>query len=927
MPIEVGSVIRFRNRIWRVDRVDALEFAATPLDGRDTRRWRFLRSLEESNVQSGSLPKPDTATVSDPARQDLLLRAYRLSMIHGSAPFVGLQRSRAIPEPYQLVPLLMALDMPRVRMLIGDDVGVGKSIQAGLIISELMARGSAERLLVVVPAALREQWKETLDRFFHIDAVIMAGHTRPALERQLLPGQSPWQAFPAIITSIDYVKRRIGEVLAYRWDVMLLDEAHIAQRPHVWGNASNTQKERWEFLEAAGKSDKIKHMIQLSATPHPGFSDCFASLLEALNPACVTGNGDVVRSVAQRHVVQRRRLDIKKWYGASAPFPERVPQDIVIPLSKTEEALFEALRGYAATLAKSETGAVSQWVSLHLQRRALSSPGSILSSLEKRKRAIKGRAAAHTQSAAADLTEAESIVLDQDSAHDLEDEERWRRLDTAAIRGTEDEIKHIDELIAVAKKVTARQDGKLKRILSLLPELLTRHKKAPRVLIFTRYKDTLDYLSDALNKESKAGGALPGIKVFEIFGDMIQKTRRETYREFESTENAVCMATDCISEGLDLQRGCAELIHYELPWNPNRLEQRNGRIDRYGQPEPKVGIVTLVREDPLDIAILKVLVDKAQKIRHDHGYCPIIFSSARELKRLIREFGESQRQPLLPGFEWTEILSGVAEDDSRESTEKERIDRIMHESFYGQEQFRLPQVESALQQTFKTVGSPDEIKAFVLSALHQFNAQATEQKDGTWRIDLRGPQFGDLGESLDATFDPSIARDDPDLDLLDLAHPLVRRLVENVRYAAAGTEGGRVSARATRAVKEVTAVVHVLARFVTASEPPVLMEELLPLAFKPYGGKPPEASADELLRSPPQPLNWSRGDIQGAAAEALGTDELPALVEHAVETRRLQLVERQKEIARMASDWARGMDDVRVASTDLLTLTILIPHG
>ena len=147
----------------------------------------------------GELPLPDTKTVSDPAKQDLLLRAYRLSLIHGSAPFLGLQRSRAIPEPFQLVPLLMSLDMPAVRLLIGDDVGVGKSIQAGLIVSELMARGAAERLLVVVPAALREQWQETLDRFFHLDAVIMAGHTRPALERQLLPGQSPWDAYPVIV--------------------------------------------------------------------------------------------------------------------------------------------------------------------------------------------------------------------------------------------------------------------------------------------------------------------------------------------------------------------------------------------------------------------------------------------------------------------------------------------------------------------------------------------------------------------------------------------------------------------------------------------------------------------------------------------------------------------------------------------------------
>jgi len=240
-----------------VDLVDDVEFAATPLDGRDVRRWRFLRSLEEGNVKPGELPPPNPEKLSDPAQQDLLLRAYRLNLIHGSAPFLGLQRSRAIPEAYQLVPLLMALNLgQRVRLLIGDDVGVGKSVEAGLIISELIARGEAERCLIVVPAGLREQWQENLSRFFHLDSVIMAGHTRPALERQLLPGQSPWDAFPIIVVSVDYLKRRIGEICSHKWDVVLFDEAHVAARPHVWAGTSQQDKERWELLQALGTSER-----------------------------------------------------------------------------------------------------------------------------------------------------------------------------------------------------------------------------------------------------------------------------------------------------------------------------------------------------------------------------------------------------------------------------------------------------------------------------------------------------------------------------------------------------------------------------------------------------------------------------------------------------------------------------------------------
>lgn len=925
--LKIGSVVRFRNRIWRVDRVDDKEFWATPLDGRDTRRWRFLRSLEEGDVRPGELPLPDAKTVSDPAKQDLLLRAYRLSLIHGSAPFLGLQRSRAIPEPFQLVPLLMSLDMPAVRLLIGDDVGVGKSVQAGLIVSELMARGAAERLLVVVPAALREQWQETLDRFFHLEAVIMAGHTRPALERQLLPGQSPWDAYPVIVTSIDYVKKRIGEVLAHRWDAVIVDEIHSAQRPHVWGGSdSSLQKERWEFLEAVGKSANVRHLIGLSATPHPGYTDCFASLLEVLNPKAVNPSGTINREIARKHVVQRRRKDIKAWYGAGAPFPERDPKDLIIPLTKAEKALFEGLRAYSKTLTETEGGTVGQWVSLHLQRRALSSPGAILASLGERRNAARKRISSQTGAAPANETEAESIVLDQDSTQDLDDESRWKRLDTAAITASSPEVEEIDKLIALAKKVTAKQDGKLQMLLKILPEVLKRHPRAPRALVFTRYKDTLDYLVKALEKEAKGDGPLKGLQVFSIFGDMNQKERRATYRAFETADKAVCIGTDCISEGLDLQRGCAELIHVELPWNPNRLEQRNGRLDRYGQPEAKVGIFTLVREDQLDIAILKVLVEKAGRIREQHGFCPIMFSSARELKRLIKEFGATS-ESYLPGFELHDALPGVMQDAEVASTERERITRIQDESFYGQEQIRLPQVEQALQQTYRTVGAPAEIRAFVLSALEQFSASALLQDDGTWKLTLRGTTFNDLGDELVCTFDPKIARDDPDLDLLDLAHPLVRRLVEGVQHTLAGTESGRVAARGSKEVKEVTAIVHILARFVTASEPPVLMEELIPLAFKPYGGQAVDKDPMELLRAAPQPHSFTAKDVTEAAAEALGAPGLKDLMNQAVDARRQKLVQRQSEIARMASQWAAGMDDVRVASVDLLTLTLLIPHG
>ncbi|GIW72668.1 MAG: hypothetical protein KatS3mg102_2210 [Planctomycetota bacterium] len=442
-----GTVIRLRERLWRLDRVTDTEFSATPLDGRDGRRRRFLRALEEANVSEGSLPPPDPGRLDEAARQDLLLRAHRLSLIHGSAPFLGLQRSRAVPEPYQLVPLLMALDMSPVRLLIGDDVGIGKTIEAGLIVSELLARGSAARVLVAVPASLREQWRESLERFFHLDAVILSGQTRPALERRLLPGESPWEASPVVIASIDYLKRRTGEVLFHAWDVVLVDEAHVAARPHEgrWGSA--LQKQRWEFLEAVSRSDKVRHLLLLSATPHPGHTDSFASLLEALNPGCVGPDRTIRREVARRHVVQRRRKDLREWYGDRTPFPERNPADEIIPLGPEERRLLKALRRYCDRLVRAREGApISGFVSLHLQRRALSSPRAIQQSLKERIKKLRRRIRQAADAEAVAEAEAEAAVTDQDSPAEVEDEERWARIDRAALLGTEEEIAELEKL-------------------------------------------------------------------------------------------------------------------------------------------------------------------------------------------------------------------------------------------------------------------------------------------------------------------------------------------------------------------------------------------------------------------------------------------------------------------------------------------------
>lgn len=916
--LQPGNVIRVRRRLWRVDRVDDQTFTATVLDGSDTIPTRFLRELEEENVSSGSLPPPDVTKPSDPAEQDLLLRAMRLSLIHGSAPMLGLQRSRAIPEPYQLVPLLMAMALPKVRLLIADDVGVGKTIESGLILGELVARGLVNRALIVVPASLREQWQEALRDFFHIETVIIAGHTRSALERRLLPGQSPWEAFPFVVVSIDYAKMHVGEILAHKWDLAIVDEAHIAARPHQAPGRSQQEMLRWEFVERLSK--RVDHLLLLSATPHNGYTDSFASLIEILNPAAATPER-IDRELAVPHVVQRRRQDIEAWYGAEGrrPFPTRDQREDIIDLSVAERNLLDRLRKYTERIESRGSSVLNFWVAAHFQRRALSSPEALRKSLGNRRRAVSRRLVQDV--AAPQAAEAEAVVMDSDTGDDLSDEQRSRRVDVAAIGGI-DELRELEELEQLAGKITPKLDSKLTYLRTkLLPARLRAHRDSRRVLMFTRYQDTLDYVAKQLEREGQKEGFLKGITVFTITGDMTQPDRRKVFRQFETTANAICIATDCISEGLDLQRACAEIVHYELPWNPNRLEQRNGRIDRYGQPERQVGIRALVLNDPLDVTILELLVKKARQIREQFGVCPVYFASGRELRALMAQYGREKGQLVLPGFA-EEGFQGVAAvpDPFNEG----HIQRVVDESFYGQSRVRLREVEASLRETYDTVGKPEEVSAFVLSALNRYGIQSQPRDADSFILPARESVIPELRAELIYTFDPAMGRDDPAVEVLDLAHPLVMRLVDMVRDEAAGNERGRFSARANSEAKRVGALAHVLARFTAETDPPIVMEELITVPLPVHDEVELDYGA-ELLKAAPAALHQTSSEVIEVGHIVLGRPDLQSRLGEAVDQRRALLGERHAGISALGWAWAAGISDLRLASQDILALTAVFP--
>ena len=271
-----GEIIEARSRLWRIDSIEENVLEATPIDGLAVEQQKFYTPFEK--IKRGGLSPPSTSIIGNLAQQNLLIKSYKLDLLHSTAPIISLQKSRVIPEEYQLVPLIMSMDMPKVRLLIADDVGLGKTIEAGLIIKELIFRKRAKKVLVVCPANLQEQWKDALEYFFHLRPRIISTRHRRAMERELPPGTNPWEHYNLLIASIDYVKDGSTKHLVFqeKWDAVVIDEAHNCAKPHQTNKKQKIDMERYEFSKELSKS--CEHLLLLTATPHNGYSDSYSSL-------------------------------------------------------------------------------------------------------------------------------------------------------------------------------------------------------------------------------------------------------------------------------------------------------------------------------------------------------------------------------------------------------------------------------------------------------------------------------------------------------------------------------------------------------------------------------------------------------------------------------------------------------------------------
>lgn len=385
-----GSLVRARGREWIVlSGSDEEVLRVRPVSGSEEDQTYIHLALEPVPVADASFPKPEPTQKAGHDAALLLRDALVLSLRRGAGPFRSFGQIAIEPRAYQLVPLLMALKLDPVRLLIADDVGIGKTIEAALIARELLDRGDVERFAVLCPPHLVDQWVTELEGRFHLRPVAVTAASAARLERNLPPSESIFTTHAHTVVSLDYIKseRRRAEFLRACPELVIVDEAHTC------ASTGAGRHQRYELLKGL-VGDKARHLVMLTATPHSGDEDAYFRLLGLLHPdfsALSDASGDEHKKLRDRlaaHFVQRRRPDIAEWKEGNL-FPRRETKELTYKLTGTWEKFFDAVLDYCASVVAAagedtKKQRLNFWGTLALMRCVASSPAAAVQALRTR---------------------------------------------------------------------------------------------------------------------------------------------------------------------------------------------------------------------------------------------------------------------------------------------------------------------------------------------------------------------------------------------------------------------------------------------------------------------------------------------------------------------------------------------------------------
>src|SRR6266699_1461642 len=507
MSFAVGSLVKARGREWVVlPESDEQMLILRPLGGTEDEVTGIYVPLER--VDHAHFDLPDPTQPGDYRSCRMLRDAVRLGFRSSAGPFRSFGHIAVEPRPYQLVPLLMALKLDPVRLLIADDVGIGKTIEAGLIARELIDRGEVSRLAVLCPPQLAEQWQAELQDKFHLDAELVLASTASRLERNCNPTQSLFERYPYVIVSTDFIKseRRRDEFLRTCPELVIVDEAHTCADT---GEGRGGRQQRYQLLSRLALK-RERHLVLVTATPHSGKEEAFRSLLTFLDrdfaqlPEDLTGKEhEQERRRLAAHFVQRRRADIRSYLNADTPFPERAESEQTYKLSAEYKRLIEKVMRYARETVTDPLDGnrhrqrVRWWSALALLRSMASSPAATVATLRSR------AAAADTETA----EEADEIgrhtVLDLSDNDAAEGVDLVPGSDSEAERAGENRIRRrLLEMAREAETLLGAKDEKLQKAIKLIEALV---KDGFQPILFCRFIPTAEYVATALRDRLPKG--------------------------------------------------------------------------------------------------------------------------------------------------------------------------------------------------------------------------------------------------------------------------------------------------------------------------------------------------------------------------------------------------------------------------------------
>ena len=969
-----GSIVKVRGREWvtlpqsRVEKQDQV-LRLRPLGGGDQTIATLFWPLEGEQVKPASFAVPDPALSGSQSSALLLRDALLLKLRAGAGPFRCLGNVALEPRPYQLVPLLMALKQEVSRVLIADEVGLGKTVEALLIARELLDRGEIRKVTVICPPHLCEKWKSDMIRQFNLAAEVVRPGTAQKLERGLPAGKSIFDVIPFTVVSLDWIKsdRNREGFLRSCGEFVIVDEAHTCAARKGGG-----RQQRYELLRGLA-ADPQRHLVLLTATPHSGDQEAFDNLLGLLDPK-FEGLSEMpegqrrkdLREELGNYFVQRRRKDLRdvSWGEQGDDFPDRETREATYTLSGDWGRLFDDVLAYARELVERSVGEsklrqrMSWWAALALLRCVSSSPAAASASLRTKLINLQSGAdpaSASSEDELADDLEAMATLAVLDGAEEefsAEEAAPGADLADSADAGLlRDLIERSDRLRGKA------HDPKLKQLLKELKALLA---EGFRPVIFCRFRPTAHYLAEQLEVELPKRAHV----VMAVTGDLPPEERMERIRELQNElangKVPVLVATDCLSEGIDLQHTFDAVIHYDLCWNPTRHEQREGRVDRFGQARSAVRALMLHGGDsnPVDERVRTVILEKEKTIRKELGVSVPIPGNANTITQAVLGgiFGKAAKAIQgflnlgLPGFGGSgSDLDAVIDAEWQSAKENAKTTRTI----FAQRSLKPEEALREWNRTRESLGSDDAVERLVLNACRRLNLPIGPlPSGGGWELDLTRLEENrqalnerlrnhDLGGKLRLSFH-SPARDGS--QLLSRSHPLVVELADFVaERALSGLEpelAARASVIRTKAVAKRTQVLVLRLRHQlhqsrwTGNQyealPDLLVEECLTARVNGDGLEPLEGAAALELLEAPASGNLDPGQRQQWLQEAVTElDALqPALA--ALAERRADLAEEDHRRVREAS--LRSGESLRMRfrcepslPVDVIGLFVLLP--